>query len=489
MLNKFLLIIIFKIIFCYIVLPIDTLPKENYRIQSGLNYHEEIINNEYKQIFFTELEMGTPIQKVPLLIKTESSYYIITSINSIQNSTSYKYRDIFNFSESFLEKNKYDFYNETKSSSYILNNCDYPKVYEAEEYCNSNETFLFYNNINLQNKSKNEKIYFELMRNVEDNITGEIGLNLYDRNKWSFNSFINILKTRKIIENYNWFIDFDTPSSKKGKIIVGALPHEVYPDNYMLDDLNYEKAIAQSFLLYWRMKFNKIYVKNNNKENIYFNETIIEFKLDSNVIIGTYEYENYILNIFDKFLKEKKCFNDTINDYKIYNNKLTFYYCKNEKNIKNELFKLLPNIYFYSNEFNYTFQLNNDELWEINNDYIYYKVLFGSLNNKYWYLGKPMSLKYKFIFNPETKQIGFYNKYYTNKEKNSSKNNNTSLIIKISVIIVLICFFIFLGIRLGKMIYGMKRKKRANELVDDFDYLYDDNKAKKDNNEDLAMDK
>ena len=87
--------------------------------------------------------------------------------------------------------------------TYILNNCDYPKVYEVLEYCNSNKTFLFYKDINLKNKTKGEKIFFGLMRNVEDNITGEIGINLYDKNKWSFNNFINIMKTKDFIDNYN----------------------------------------------------------------------------------------------------------------------------------------------------------------------------------------------------------------------------------------------------------------------------------------------
>ena len=51
---------------------------------------------------------------------------------------------------------------------------------------------------NSEYKTKVEKLYFELMRNVEDNITGEIGLNYYDRNRRSFNSFLEILKSSKI---------------------------------------------------------------------------------------------------------------------------------------------------------------------------------------------------------------------------------------------------------------------------------------------------
>ena len=474
----FLIIILLTINYSFIVLPIDTLPRENYVIDYLVNSPKYIINNEYQEYFYTELEMGTPFQKIPLIIKTESSYFIITSINSIENDKSFQYRDIFNFSESLFNDNNYKFYNENKSVSYILNNCDYPKVYQAVEYFNSNETFLFYNDIKFKNKTKGEKVYFELMRNVEDNITGEIGLNLYDRNRWSFNSFINIMKTRSFIDNYNWFFDFDSFENKKGKIIVGALPHEIYPDNYHFDDLMYAPSISQNFVIYWRMEFDKIYIKiNNNKNNIlYFNDTTIEFKFDSNVIIGTLEYENYIVNIFGKFLKEEKCFHENISDYKSYINRLKFFYCKNDNKIKKELYSLLPNLYFYSHEFNYTFEIKNDDLFIIKNEYIYYKVLFGTNNDNKWYLGKPMTLKYKFIFNPETKQIGFYNKYYS--PKGNKKDNY--IIVKIIVIIALSILLIFLGIKIGKMIYGMKRKKRANELDDNYDYMSDEKEQKKD---------
>ena len=479
----YLIIFIIKIFHSYIILPIDILPIENYKLQYDINSPKYIINNEYRQLFFTELEMANPTQKIPLLLKTEASYFIITSINSKENCTSYQYRDNFNFSESFLTKNNYTFYNEKKSDSYILNNCDYPKVYQAEEYCNSNETFLIHNNINLKNKIKGEKIYFELMRNVEDNITGEIGLNLYDRNKWSFNSFINILKTRNIIENYNWFFDYGSPEGDtwKGKVVLGSLPHQIYPEYYSYDDLKYAQVEAQSFLIYWRMKFDKIYIKPN--DNIYFNDTMIEFKFDSNVIIGTKEYEDYILKLlFVNYFNEGKCFNDTILDYKLYSNKLQFFYCKNDGKIRKELNSLLPNIYFYSNELNYTFELKNEDLFFINNDNVYYRVLFGSQNNKIWYLGKPFSLKHKFIFNPETKKIGFYDKYYGQKEKETSNKNenkyNFNIALKIGIIIVLGILLFYLGVILGKMIYGIKRNQRANELNEDYDYIIDENKNK-----------
>ena len=83
-------------------------------------------------------------------------------------------------------------------------------------------------------------------------------------------------------------------------------------------------------------------------------------------------------------------------------------------------------------------------------------------------MGKPFTLKYQFVFNSDNKQIGFYNPNYNKHEK--SKDMISKKYIFILVIIVLCVIFTVLGIILGKKIYGIKRKKKANELIDDFEY-------------------
>ena len=49
----------------------------------------------------------------------------------------------------------------------------------------------------------------------------------------------------------------------------------------------------------------------------------------------------------------------------------------------------------------------------------------------------------------------------------------------IILIIVLIGIFVVLGLILGKKLYGLKRKKRANEMEDDYEYF--EGKIKSDN--------
>ena len=88
--------------------------------------------------------------------------------------------------------------------------------------------------------------------------------------------------------------------------------------------------------------------------------------------------------------------------------------------------------------------------------------------------------KYNFIFRIDQKSIGFIPQI--NKEEKSDKekkqeiidNKNKFQIIWIIILSVLLVGII-LGILVGKKIWDNKRKKRANELVDE-DYEYESKK-------------
>ena len=474
-----------------IVLPIKTLPLENYKLfNNNKTNFEKIINPLYQTQFYTIIQMGQPLQTIPLLIKFEPNLLIITSINSIKNSSSYKYRDTFNFSESFFITNNFKYYDEKKSGTFILNKCDYGKFYEAEEICDCNETFLFYEDLELTKNVKKEKIFFNLVRNAEDNITGEIGLNLYDTNKRSFNSFLNTLKKHKLINNYNWYFDFNNKTNET-KLIIGALPHEMHPLLYSEDDLMYSKSESSNYMIYWKLWFNKIFAFNSDlyASLKYFDETTVELKYDIDFIIGTNEFENYLFNVLDEYIFGNKCFLGRINDYKNITNKLKFFYCKNERYIFEELYgSLLPTIFLYSYEFNYTFEIDSDDLLMIKDDFIYLRIVFSEKGNKIWKLGKIFTMKYKFIFNPETKQVGFYLKQLSGKNTTKEKNNKISykdsefrknLIYKLLIIIFLSILLTFLIAKYYKSICNITRQKRKNEitLINDYKY-YEKNNVK-----------
>ena len=151
----------------YIVLPIETLKKENYKSTSYTpNSPQDIIYHEFCSSFFTEIEIGTPPQKIPLLVKMKTNDYIITSIHPMdKNSTEdFTNKSTYDFSEKFFKN--YDYFNENKSSTFSSKICedrrkkykyDYDDDYDwpiAEETCSSYDTFNLYENINMKKKQK-----------------------------------------------------------------------------------------------------------------------------------------------------------------------------------------------------------------------------------------------------------------------------------------------------------------------------------------------
>ena len=111
--------------------------------------------------------------------------YVITSIHPEENASDYYInKTVYDFSESFLEN--YNFFDENKSDTISCKYCQERKknkyskeVKIAEIDCPSFDYFYFYENINMKNERKVSKLYFELARNIKDNITGIVGLNLY----------------------------------------------------------------------------------------------------------------------------------------------------------------------------------------------------------------------------------------------------------------------------------------------------------------------
>ena len=189
------------------------------------------------------------------------------------------------------------------------------------------------------------------------------------------------------------------------------------------------------------------------------------------------------------------CFNDIFNYSKYFGYK--FYYCK--KDLKRTLFDLLPKINFFLKEFNYTFEIGKEELFKIENNYIYLNIIFPKQKtNDLFILGKCFILKYQFVFNPDLQQIGFYknqtNKLITINDKNQIgfyKNQTNKLItindkndifelkniFKIFVVIVLIIAFVLI-LKFIKP-FGVDKKKKNKKFIENYDY---DNKNVDENN-------
>ena len=486
----------------YIILPIKILPKESYVLYDKQNHLKEIIFSEYYTSLFTELYIGKEKQRVPLLIEPKTNDFLVTSVHLYENNASdyYLNKTIYNFSKVFLEG--YDFFNENKSNSLSCKYCEKRKkdkkskeIPIAEISCPANNIFYFYKNIKMKSKEE-ENLYFEIAQNMKDNVTGIIGLGLYDSYFRRTSSFLYNLKENNITQNYYWFFEFNSTNNENGKLIIGASLDEIYRDKYDKNDLIY--ANTNQGNSYWKLKFDKIFVQIASYEYDLSN-AYCELAFDTNIIISNDKYKKYFELNFNELLKQGKCFKDSFEGQNgFFNNKtdLIFYYCKNEKNIKEKLYEIILPIKFYSSEFNYTFEINIDDILKEKDDFIFFKILFGVKSFNYWILGKIFSLKYKYMFNPEIKKIGFYPKFKDinpnnnngNKNGNNDESNSNSLS-KVTQILIIIAFCIFLIfiiiIIILKKLFSLKTKKRANELEDDYEYLSEDKKENNIENEEI----
>ena len=293
----------------YVVLPVNILSKENFKSDYEANSPKDIILKEFITSFYTEYEIGTEPQKVPMIIKQKINDYVVTSANPMTNpKRDYSQKEIYSLSENFLQK--YKFFNESETTTISSSTCKNRKPDDddiekplAEQMCASTDTVLLYENINLKEKVSEKEFHFDLVRNIQDNVTGIIGLALTD--EYHQTSFLSVLQQKKLIENYNWFFDCEKWDSTSGKVVIGALPHEVYPDKYSIEDY-YHDTKEGSNNFFWEITFDKI----NAKDKEFSGETV-GLDLESNLNIGSKEYRKYLESNIQELITSEKCFNDS----------------------------------------------------------------------------------------------------------------------------------------------------------------------------------
>ena len=274
---------------------------------------------------------------------------------------------------------------------------------------------------------------------------------------YTLRSFLSELKLTNLINDYYFFFDYEKfyplNSIIKGNLILGDLPHNIFPDKYSKEDfVTMKKTSSSSF---WTHNMNKIEVQTNNtKKDIQITNT-----------------------------ENKKCFRGKFTQNLFSYDDINFFYC--DISVENILIQNLSGIKFYSKDFDYTFELTKDELYYKKGKYIYLTVLYFNHLYNDWIVGQMFTSKYNFVFNTDTRELGFYKKVNNVIHNDNSDNNNNSdgnsLIngenrVKMLTIIIIIssCILIIgivIGLVIGIKFLKNKRKKRADELIDD-EYEY-----------------
>ena len=140
----------------------------------------------------------------------------------------------------------------------------------------------------------------------------------------------------------------------------------------------------------------------------------------------------------------------------------------------NKIKENFPSLYLKQNDLNFTFELTPEDLFVQIGDQIFFLVVFNKNNpTSSFLLGNIFLQKYFFSYDYQSKKVLFYRENKKKDEKNDATNNvshwyNSTGIIVI-IMAVLIIVFCIIGFFFGKKIY-YKRKLKANELDDQFDY-------------------
>ena len=424
---------------------------------------DSFIQNNLENSIYTELKVGTynnnPDSKsLILFINLQKSILSITNLNICPSNS---------------------FYNKNESISFQnINGL-------------SQDSFYFYKDIQLSKEEKFDNIVFKYQEtNEKNNFCGNIGLNMINCIENEKNNLIYNLKKNNYINKYYVSFSFsekkafDNYENLEGEIIIGELPHEYNKDKYSENNLK-QDLVTIELVKSYHFIFDKIYVGLNNKEKIILedkdkkDESLLKVYLEISygLISGPDLYQIYIeQNFFNKseisnICHKTKDYGRTM-DYDIY-------ICN--KDIESK-FYLFPELIFYKQNHNFNFTFNYEDLFMIKNNKYYFKVIFiGGLKN--WRFGLPFFLKYQLAFNQDTKQIGFYTDCITKEEDKSKINIWIWIVIPIAVLgIVVATVFI------SKKLFGNNnRRKKANELDDEFEYETE-KKIKKENENKLFDD-
>ena len=132
-------------------------------------------------------------------------------------------------------------------------------------------------------------------------------------------------------------------------------------------------------------------------------------------------------------------------------------------------------LYFKNIDLYSIFELNYQDLFYSKGEYIYFLIIFKGVT---WIFGDLFLRKYYLVFNQDLKTIGYYKNIVEENEKLDEKTFKFSLT-HLLLILILISIIV-VGIVLYKK--GWKRKNRANELDDDYEYNAEINNSDNDKN-------
>ena len=410
------------------------------------------------------MKVGTPSQTVSPSLRFHDYLFYLSS-------------PYINLSQS---QDKTNLYKNESSSSYKFISHDilfYKSLLKNGE--KANETFYFQEKEESNNKNNNyitvnNLTFYYSMKMSYNQSGGVVGLCLEDSNMnlHSGMNFFTQLKQKKAISYKTFFINYKNDES--GELIIGAYPHEYSKAKYKYENYIDTRGYTETTYVIYGFIFDEIIFGENKL--ILDDENKRIMTADLRIEFGFIQAPNILeKNITDEFINMDKCQSFKTNQKDIYGNNLfgtdeyIYYVCDEDYEINSK-------ISFTAKDMGYTFELDENYLFRKYGKKKYFNIVFNTgYSMKSWILGKPMFLKYKWIFDPDKKRLGIYTKEEKDDNDEYNMNNNKSnnnLILLIFLIISIVVFIIVLVIFLSQLYIKIRRnrKNRKNEILEEYDY-------------------
>lgn len=409
-----------------------------FNIESFIKYY---IENKY----ITDILIGEPSQKISGFLNPEQSAFYLTNRSCL--SKNYYYGEKSN-NYKLIEKKSHNYLNIYSISDSLL--------FESKN-----------NSINKEIKIDNYELFVDC--ELEEQLCFIIGTKLVSSGEEINDNLLNKLHKNKYIKSYYFTFEIDPKYENELKYIFDIDINGNNKGYTFIKTSSYIDVNKKN--LVWGLNFDKLEV--NNSTGLHGSELRAEFNINLGCIIGS----NNFNELFKKILRQNNIMETRIQ----YSNKYYIY------TFNDNYYEILKNftLDFYHKELDFHFILNYKDLFVEKSDKIYCLIIFYYKEINYWKFGLPFLKKYSFIYNQDSKFLGFLNnnkknsnnnKVDINNSSNISNNTNNYIQVKTKVILVVFLCFIFIiigmvffGILIGKKLYKV-RKTKTNELLELYDY-------------------
>ena len=473
----------------FVVLPFNTLFIKDKLITEN-NYFSNLTQNE----LYVNLTIGSKNESIKCILKMDRHGFIIyEEAYDFKNSITYTTFDKDVNIRWIPSSSRFP----SRDKIYLPHYKSYKEFKEKKNYklnMTNLTDFLRVEDIFKKNPNHFNEMFYKY---------GIIGLQLVANPYYTGIEFVKSLKQSNETNSYSFHLYFEnikkngfSTNDNKGYFLIGE---ELTDNKNKTSDIQYIKCLEINTYskLIWGINFSHIYLKHNEQniheiKNITSNSEIIA---NFPYIKGVQEYFDYITEIFfDEFLKKNICkiINFTKYDINLKYNSYGYACNSTSKYFMEKLNNNFPDLILDNHDFNKNFSLTKLDLFAFNtfdnsDTNLYFLIVNGIDKEKRWILGIPFLKKYVFSFDYDKKRIGHYANYGKDIDNNIDDNENdvnffSSLTFKILIIIISTGIVFILGMAFNNYL-KKSRKKRANELEDDYEYNSHDDKIINNNSE------